>query len=72
MVKKLFLLFTLTANLTWVYALLLPWIPITKPQDESLLLEAALKVQPVILKGGYHQYDLAVARIPTWGEEEKD
>jgi hypothetical protein len=72
MTKNPLLLLTLTANLTWVHAQMLPWIPITEPQDESLLLEAALEVEPEILEGGYRQYDLTVARMTTWGEEEKD
>lgn len=43
-----------------------PLLPEPLPNDEAALLAAARAVEPVILDGGYRQYDLTFARVNTW------
>ena len=73
MIRKLFTGICLSlALLLPLYAHLQPLIPVSPAQDESGLLEAAQKQSPVILEGGYRQYDLVVARLATWDDGKKE
>lgn len=53
-------------------ARLQPLVPVSDEQNEAQLLQDAQKQEPVVLKGGYQQYDLVVARLATWDNGEKE
>lgn len=46
-----------------------PNVPEPLTHDESRLLADARAVEPVLLEGGYRQYDIRVARVSTWDSE---
>jgi len=49
-----------------------PYYPESDAQNENVLLQKALQVEPEVLEGGYRRYDLVVAQLATWNDGNKD
>lgn len=72
MIKVIVLFYIFLAAWYNLSAQMQPLIPASAYHDEAGLLESALNLKPVILSGGYRQYDLVIARQPTWDDGLKD